>query len=525
MQIVNTTFNDNANKDIVPLTGGVKISFDKTFDDEIIFGTYDESKYDGDSLYAPTTDEPINFWDFYQYTDYSSRLIGMEWTRELDFPYSVSAAMADFTMNNTDDYFTRGSASEIADDILPKRPIRLLAGYANDNLQQFIGITDKLPVVDETRKTASFHANDFFTEIFESKLAGVIAMENARTDEVLAVIFDLFGLSPDSYVLARGRNVIPFVFFDADKNAGNAIRELMQAEGGHLWIDEQGVIRFETRLPSVSDPIYSLDDRSVFELTRSGQTGIINSINITSEIRKVDRYKEVYSNIINTDDLENSGQEATTIPAGGSAVLYADLENPCLVIDEPTYGESSGASWLSAIKLDGTTVTSGVSVDGNSLETNRYVLFVSNSNAFDVKVSGLYLWGRPAILVNTLRLRAKDQDSIDKFGVMALNGADGISNNFFGSLDNARSFAQTIIDAYKDENPTLEARVSGNLALQLGDVIYVTARGIDENYRVTSIKVNFKPWSYKIKATRYSPRSWAKYDVTVYDDPVDVIAP
>lgn len=33
------------------------------------------------------------------------------------------------------------------------------------------------------------------------------------------------------------------------------------------------------------------------------------------------------------------------------------------------------------------------------------------------------------------------------------------------------------------------------------------------------------PFSYKIKATRYTPRSWATYDRTVYDSPIDVIAP
>lgn len=515
MQAVAPEFHQEADKDMVSLAWGVSVSFDKVWDDTVEFASYDVSEYDGGDVYSPTTDEPINFWDKYKYLEYSQRLKSMEWSREMEFPYSVSAAMADFTFNNTDNYFTPGSPSPIEGYMIPKRPVRLYAGYRNMKLQQFVGITDKSPVIDEDAKTATFHANDFLTEIFAMELTDVIAMENVTSDEVIAAIFNQFGLPPSSYVLAKGRNKIPFVFFDTSKNAGNAIRETMQAEGGNLWIDENGIIRFETRLPQVETPVYVLDDRNTFTLKQSGQSDIINSVKITSVIRKVAGWRDVYSKLSDSENPSNTDENI--IAAGSSGVISAELDNPCLIIDEPSIGEKIGESWFTAINLSGTEV-SGVTVTGHSQSTNQYTFFVSNTNPFPVQINQIYLWGRPALQVNVLKYLAQDADSVEKYGVQQLGGEEGISNDFFGSYGNADSFAETIIDSCKDFNPTIEADIAGDLALQLGDVIDVQARGIDDTYRITAIKPNIYPWSFKIKARRYNPREYAYYDIALYDD-------
>lgn len=523
MRVVNAKFNEDAAKDLVPLTGSLKISFDKTFNPSLELAQYDVSKYDDDSLYAPVSDDPLNFWDFYKYTDYSSRLMSMEWSRDLKFPYSVSSALADFTVNNTDDFFSPDGGSVIANYVLPKRPLRLLAGYNGDNLQQFIGLTETMPEIDESNKTASFHATDFFTEIFETELDSMIVMENARTDEVLAAIFQSFGLTPEMYSLSNGSNTIPFVFFDKGKNAGNAIKELMQAEGGHLWIDESGVIKFETRIPDAADESYILSDDNVISLKRSGDDGIVNYIKINTEIRKVDSFTQVYSNITNSTDLTASSSDENIVRATSSGIINANLADPCLTIVTPTYGVNSGDSWISATKSDGSLVTTGVSISGVSMAYGQYTIFVTNGNPFDIYVSQVFLWGRPARLANELRFVAKDQNSIDKYGIVPLEG-DGITNNFFGSLANARSFAQLILHNYAEFNPMIEATIAGHLALQLGDVVRVTARGIDDTYRITSIKVNFQPWSFTIKASKYALYDFAKYDISVYDG-TDAYAP
>lgn len=520
MQTVTATFHQLAGGSIIPLSWGNKISFTKAFDDTIEFGSWDVSVWDGTDLFAPTSDDPINFWDYYAYSDFTPKLLGMEWTREIDFPYSVSAAQADFTMNNTDDYFTPGSGSPIQNYILPKRPVRLLAGYNGDNVQQFVGITEKAPRLDAGDMTASFHATDFLTEIFSLSLTEIVAMQNARTDEVLEAILSQFDISPSSYVFAKGRNVIPFVFFDVDKNAGNAIRELMQAEGGHLWIDEQGIIRFETRLPSVDTPVIILDDSNVVSLKQSGDIGIINQIKITSDVRKVGDFQKIKSNVTNGEALDIT--ESFSIAASGSAPYYLDLDDPCFSVTAPTLGIEDNTSWFTAKDVYGNDVT--VNVTGTVLHTNQYVIFFSNPNAFTVYIDQVELWGEPARVKNTIKYLAKDQESIDKYELQALGGDEGITNHFFGNWSNCESFAQTIIDAYSEFNPTIEAEIIGDYSLQLGDVVQLQVTGEDEQYRITSITTQVYPFSYVIKARRYNPRTWAKWDVSVWDG-TDVVAP
>ena len=524
MQVVPQQFHDLAQGDIIPLSWGNRISFTKEWDDSVQFAQYNVSAYDGTDLYAPSEDDPINFWDYYKYDDYTKRLLSMEWTRTLDFPYSVSSAQADFVMNNTDSFFNPNSGSAIEDYILPKRPVRLLAGYAGNNLQQFVGITEKAPLLDDTAKTASFHGTDFLTEIFALSLTDIIAMQNVRTDEVLTAILSQFDIAPSSYVFAKARNVIPFVFFDVDKNAGNAIRELMQAEGGHLWIDENGVIRFETRLPEVESPVILLDDSNTVSLSQSGDIGIINQVKITSDVRTVREFQKIKSNVSDEATTTSTTENAFIIPANGSAVYNMDLDDPCLTVQAPIIGERTDGSWFTATTTTGASV-SNVAVTGTVLHTNQYVTFLKNNNSFPVIIDQFELWGQPARIKNTIKYLAKDQDSIDKYELQALGGDEGITNNFFGSYNNCESFAQTIVDAYSDFNPTLEAEIIGDYSLQMGDVVALSARLNDDLYRITSVTTQVYPFNYKIKARRYNQRSWAKYDITVYNDPVDVLAP
>lgn len=217
MQVVSPAFTAFAKGDVRPNSWGNAISFEKNYDASITFFTYDVSEYNGDDVYAPSNDNPLQAWDKYDYTNYSERVIDMSVSRELTFPYSVVSAIADFRLNNFDKYFTPHSSSPIEQYILPKRPVRLYQGFNGENLQQFVGLTQGMPVVDEVDATASFTAMDFLTQIYEMPIRETEAMRDVRTDEVLANIFTQFGLSPSQYDLAKGRNLIKFLFFEKDQ--------------------------------------------------------------------------------------------------------------------------------------------------------------------------------------------------------------------------------------------------------------------------------------------------------------------
>lgn len=516
MQTVSDGFHLAAQAGIRPHTWGFWASFPKNIDDSVEFGSWDSSTWDGGDLWTPGDDILFPIWNFYDYYNYSDRVVEMEWTREIDFPYSVSSAIADITLNNYDNFFTPEKGSPIDGFILPKRPIRLYAGLrGHETLQQMVGITQGVPELDTKTKLATFNALDFLSEMFSMPLTETVAMANVRTDEVLAELFQQFGLAPSQYELATGRNKIPFLFFDRGKNAGNAFRDLMQAEGGHLWLDEQGIIRFEQRLLPISDPVMEFNDSNVDEISGSGESELINTVRIRTDLREVQEFQAIWTSY--TPDGTSQIVEPIIVPANGTKFFQIDLTDPLLTVSEPTLGQLSDDSWFTALNGE-TPVNSDVSVSLGDLRNNNYVIMFENDNSFDVTIDKLQVWGEPAKLVdgNGLRYEAYDDVSVTKYGERVLE----IDNNMFGSESNAESFAETILDAYAELNGVIEMSVKGDPSLQLGDIVEVDTRDFQGQYKVIKISNSMRDNRAKctIKARRYEPRSWGFWDVSLWDD-------
>ncbi len=524
MQIVPSWYNALANGNIRPHTWGAYISFTKEYDDAITFFTLNVSQLDGTDILSTSVDNPLQDWDLYEYTDFSERVIYQSVQRELEFPYSVVNSIADFSLNNYDNYFTPNAGSPIEGFILPKRPVRLLQGLSTALLPQFVGLTQGMPKISRDDGTATFTAMDFLTQIYSMPIRNTEAMQDVRTDEVLADIFTQFGLSPSQYDLGRGRNVIKFLFFEKNQQtAGDVIRPLMQAEGGLLWLDEEGIIKFRSRLEQPDTSSYTFDSDSIVLLNTSGDDQIINHVIINTDVREVQEYQTVYSKKT-TDSTLN------VIPAGGSNVFIADLQDPLLTVEEPVYGLNAGVSWFTATEADGTEVTGGISITSVELKTNTYEMTIENANGFDVNIDQMNLWAQPAkrISVEPIVYENKDQDSIDKYETQGggTNTPMEITNNFVQDVDTARSLALTILDEYSEYADIIEFEAKGNSAIQLGDINTIDYENYDGEYRVIGInnKLQDSKYTQIIKARRYAPRDWFTLDVSELNG-VAVLAP
>lgn len=518
MQTVPALFTEMAQGDIRPLSWGAYISFDKAFDDEITFFTLDQSELNGTDILAPSGDNPIQAWDYYEYLDYSERLMYMSVERSLDFPYSVVSAIADFQLNNYDKYFTPNSDSPLSTYILPKRPVRLLQGFGSMQLPQFVGLTEGMPEISRTSGTATFTAMDFLTWIYDMPIRNTIAMQDVTTDEVLANIFSQFGLASGQYDLAKGRNKIPFLFFERDQTtAGDIIRPLMQAEMGMLWLDEQGIIKFRPRLEQPTEASYIFDEDSIISLETSEDDQIINHVIINTDVREVQEYQTVYSKTAEDNTLH-------VVPAGGTYKFEAQLSDPCLTVENPAFGVNAGVSWFTASLPNGNNVPSGVTVASTELKTNSFDITFSNSNGFAVNINQLVLWGRPAkkISVEPTVYDAFDDESVAKYEERVLE----ISNNFIQSVSQADSLALTILDEYSEYNDLITIEVKGNPALQLADIIEVDYEEYSGEYRVISIANRMQDDKYTqvLKCRKYTPRHWFTLDQSMLDG-TDVLAP
>lgn len=505
MQIVTQQFNDYANGDVRPHSGGVRISFTKEFDDDVTFFVLDSSQLNGVDILGSSEDNPIQAWDLYEYSDYSDRIQFMSWNRSLEFPFSVVSARADFALSNTDDFFTPGSGSPIDTYVLPKRPVRLLAGFNNILIPQFVGLTQGMPEISTTPKLATFTALDFLTQIYDMPIRNTIAMQDAYTGEVLENIFQQFGLAPDQYDIPKGRNRIPFLFFERDQVlAGDVIRKLMQAEMGMLWLSETGIIVFRPRLEQPTTPVYYYDETNIVDIKTSGDTQIINQVNTNAELRAVQEYQPVY--------IKTEGSQLNVVPAGSTYLFKAELQDPCLTVEPPVPGEAEGVSWFVAKLPDGTIVDSGVTVDSYELKTNSFDIVFENSNGFDVDIAELYLWGQPAKIYNRIEPTFDYEPSQKKYEIQKID----IENNFIQEQDQAASLALTILNEYSEYAAILEMEVKGNPAQQLGDVVDVDYRQYDGEYRIIDIAVQRRDskMTHIIKAKKYQPTEWFTLDVS-----------
>lgn len=440
------------------------ISFDKNFDPDIGFFTLDQSKLDGPDILATVETNPMQIWDLYDYRDYSDRLVELSLSRSVEFPYTVQIAQADITFDNHDGFFTPGSSSSIDENNLPGRPSRIYAGFQGQGaIPQLVGLTSQMPDINQGARTADYHVDDFLVQICESSLTEVVDMRDVRTDEVLAAIVEQFGLTSSQYSFEPGANTIPFVFFDIGQDAGEAIKKLVQAEGGRFWLDELGILRFQARGSFSNELAMTFDEYAIVDVRPSDDSQMVNHIKIQADIREVQEYQVVYTKNATGTNETNLWGVSKDFPN----TISCSLQDPCYDVVNPTIGRSSSVSWFTVKDENDDEVTSGVTAT-SQLTSNALIITFTNTNNFDVYIDELQLYGEPAKVINVLNYEAYDDTSVEEYGDHLLEISD---NQFFQSDEQADLYARYMLYERAYYNPVLDVDVKGDFSLMLGDII------------------------------------------------------
>lgn len=511
-----------------PLDWGLNISFSKARNPDTAWFTLNQSYLDGADILGQLDTQPVQLWDYYEYESVRDRVINLNIERSIEFPYNVQSAILDTTLDNHDGALSY-SQSRAGRDILPKRPVRAYLGFAGAGVvPQFVGVTQQLPKysgVDDTQLT--WTANDFLSDIGDKQLTQSIILENATTDTAIAAILDQYGLDPTMYDLEPGLNVIPFVFFDKDKNIGNALRDLVEAEGGKLWLSETGIIKFVSGASELDvEPVAYFDDSNIIEYTPSQTDSIVNHIKVKSEVRKVTAFKPVYefTNNFYADAPHDILDDPYAVaPRGGTLTVWVDLENPVLDLDTNMTLNGTTSSNFTAKFPAGATVTSGVTAEVTAFAKSARITFTNNRTAESdyVRIYNINLYGRPAEVVDVVDIDVVDQDSIDAYGDQVLT----VDNNFFGSRDNAQRFAERILEHRASYNPIIDLKVKGNPALELGDYVQLQYK-TSGDYKIIGIKhrLDDKGLHTDLKLERSLALRSFVLDLSQLDNPNDRLA-
>ncbi len=386
-------------------------------------------------------------------------------------------------------YRTGLNPSPIADYILPNRPVQIRYGFDGvGTVPNFTGYTEKIPTYDGQHDAiARFTAMDKLAQISAEHLPNMVMLKDARTDQVIEAIFEELGLDPSEYNLGVGANTIPFVYFDADKSVGNALKELVQAENGRLWQDEEGIIQFTPRIKNIfsQDPVMIFNKSNTLSLTPSRTDGIVNTVNISAEIRKVEDLQQVFLSTNETGYQQSAADDQYRVPANGTATVWLSFDDPVWSAIAPTLDAGGSTSSFEAVNLAGTKISSGITATGTLFATTYKLDFI-NTNASPVSISSISIWGEPAKLVGgqATEYFAYDDTSVAKFGTLSLDISD---NRCFGSVANLRAYGNSILNTYSDYSPKITMKVKGDPALQLGDIVEVSIEQFEGRYQITKI--------------------------------------
>lgn len=465
-QSVSAKFASLAAADMQILAYNAMIAWLKTFDDTIGFFTIGTSTIEGKDVIKGAADNILIF-DQFKYYDESDHLLALEYERAFDLPLSgLSKALATINLHNFDDKYTYLKDATIGAGVtLPKRPIKLSLGF-KDNVQEllqiFVGYT-KVPVFDYKNRRLAIKAADAMDYIYNYTFEASTMWVNQRTDQIIAAILQAIGFTSNQYSLDAGLNTVPFAWADKGDKAGPLLKDLCEAELGHIFISETGVVTYQNRnnwASSQSLITEKFDDDNIIDLTSGDVDKVINVVEVNSAVREVQALQPVWTM-----------QGALELPPASSVEVWPDFADPCTTVDDMLGTNPITDSYFranSASDGSGTDKTDLVTVSFTDFAKSAKVIF-TNTTGFTVYITEAQVWGTPAKVTETIYLKEQDDASIAKYEEHPLE----IKNNFVSSNELAQDIIDYVLATWPDGLNVLQLQVKGNPQRQLGDFVYL----------------------------------------------------
>lgn len=418
----------------------------------------------------------------YKYFDESAYIMSLAYERGLNMPTGgLVKAMGEAELDNNSGRFLpryMGGNSELFTAILPQRPVKVSAGFntlgIDYMLSQFAGVLTEAPKVDVRSKTMSLRYADYIN-YFQNKYLDRVTMFTAQqSDVVLESLFSQLGMATSQYRLDAGINIIPFGFFDVGTKFADAIHQIVEAENGHFYQDEEGVFRFENRQHWDSSPYNTVQriitTSQVINAEAPNDDHLVNVVEVKSSVRAKQPTQLVFS--LSTPYL---------LAASGNTDVFVNFDDPILEIIQPVN------IFTANTKDDdtGQDLSTSISVIKVTKFAQSAKITFSNSSTSAAYLTALSLYGRPARVSSEIYYRDKRGISVTAYDEHLLT----LENNFIQSPDWAQSYAQMILDDYSRVENLQRLTIKAQPDIQLGDLISWQGR----YWRIFDIKTTIDP--------------------------------
>jgi hypothetical protein len=425
----------------------------------------------------------------YKYFDESTRLISASWERGYNMPKGgLTMALGDARFDNNSRRYTprhMGGNSEISTAIQPGKPVMVSAGFnvsgIDQMLPQFVGVISEQPQVTVRDRQMSLKMQDYVYYFQSKKLDTAVVFTGQRTDQVMTTLATQLGMSTAQYDFDPGINIIPYGAFDVGITFASAFGDLAEAENGHVYFDETGILKFENRQHWGSAPYTQVQKvittAMVIDQESTDESHIVNAVEVHSGVYVKQPEQTIFR--LNTFDT-------LLVPGNSTASIFVNFDDPVLSMTTPAVG-GVASFWLAYANNDGT----GTDLTGNLSVTNvaRFAqsakITFRNSSPVAAYMNTLVITGRVARNVSPIYTRATIGHSITAYQEQLLS----IDNRFIQNQSWAESLANMILQDFANPENIQKITVRAMPGLQLGDLVSWQGR----YWRLFDIKTTIDP--------------------------------
>lgn len=501
MQSVSSAFTAEAEDTVRRPSQSLQVAWKKDTATSILF-TIGVSTIGGSDIIA-STEGTLPRVSAYMYDDESDYVLRLGWERSLNIPQGgVARASGEFVLDNTagrflPDYMGGTSTLFTAVD-LPRRPFIINAGFMVDesdySIPQFAGVTQEPPDISLSQR--SFNTNGFdYIDYFAGKNIERTALFTGQpTDVVLESLLNSAGLSTAEYDLETGYNNIPFAYFEAGDTLGNIINELVQAEYGHFFQDEQGVYKFWNRAHWDTSPYnqtqYILPTAQVidFEITpREQENTLFNVVEVTGKnLSKHSSDTVFYYDIVDEDNTDGVKE----IPPNSTVAVWIQFFDPIAEESVPVLQVTPPINWTFFNDENGEGDLLGTQSSPGNMRLESYYLFsktmklvFTNNNDETAYLTFLEVFGRYVQTNSTFVVNNRDSASVTAYDEHPLL----IENRFIQDENWANVLSQLIVNQYSQPIGLSKINIRAVPQLQLGDIISYGG----QQYRILGMRSDY----------------------------------
>ena len=438
----------------------VRVSWKKQIQNSFTLFTIGVSSIGGGD-YIPFSGSIISDWNKFIYFDESENVTQLSHEHTLNLPLGGAVRqLADVTLRNESgrylpDYM--GGNSELFTALLPSRPIIINTGFEFNGVDvmepQFVGVLRETPEVNIRNREVELHAADFINFLSNKQVDAAAMFTGVYADTAIANILSTLGFATAQYELDQGLNQISFAMLPAGTKYIDFIDEIVKAENGHFYQDEQGILQFANRQRWTQSPHNSVQEIistvDVLDAIVPDDDHIINIVNVTSSPRKKQATAQIYS-LVSPIQLDPEQTE-----------VFISFDNPVLAASAPSYTVNSSSDG------SGSNLTASVSILHTDLFAQAVKYRFHNSSGQVGYITALTIDGREATVTEQIFHREVDGSSLTAYDERLLE----INNDYIQDRSWAQSYALLMLNRFSEPDSLQEITIRAKPNRHIGDLI------------------------------------------------------